>query len=114
MDESEEGVALHRLSRGAYGFTYAPHADDIPVFLKQNFQSFEVHKLPDGAEHLVGFVSAEHAGLVEQRSHNVEITLYPEPHANADRLVSLLLDEIVPSKKGPSRADGNYLGVHLP
>ena len=52
----EEGCALDRLPAGTYGWTYAP-ASESPLFSKQGFQSFEMHRAQDGTGYLVGYVT---------------------------------------------------------
>src|SRR5579871_550810 len=111
ISEAEEGYTLPQISRGAYGFTYAPGQESIPVYRKKGFQSFEVHRLPDGSHRLVGFVSPGQAEQIARGVRNIEIHLYPEPWGDADRLVHLLFGEILLSKKGPSRSDGNPLDL---
>ncbi len=114
VDESEEGRSLDRVSRGVYGFTNSPHTESVPVYRRQVFQSFEVHKLADGAQVLLGYVTPQQAEAVNRGDHHVEMSLYPEPYGEATALVTLPLDEIVPSKKGPARIDGNPIGILLP
>ena len=113
LEEASEGLSLEQIPRGTYGFTTSLGQPATPVFRKQGYQSFEVHHLPDGATHLAGFVSAAGAAQIAAGARNLEITLYPAPWGEADRLVSLPYDEIVPSRKGPARIDGNPVGVRL-
>ena len=48
-----------------YGFTYAPLTES-PVFAKDHYGSFEVHKAADGTERLIGFVSASDVARLRQ------------------------------------------------
>ncbi len=113
MREDLDGATVDDLPAGVYGFAYAPAESRIPLFHGKTFQSFEVHKLPDGSAHLVGFVAPKNLIDLEMRNRTVEVALYPEPWGEATRLASLPLDEIVPSRKGPSRSEGNYLMLRL-
>ncbi len=112
VEASEEGVAADRQPNGVYGFAYAPQEAAIPLFSKKSWHSFEIHKLPDGALHLVGYVSAADAGFIQSGEH-VEVTLFPDPWENSTQLVSVPLTRVVPSKRGPSRDGGNGLKIEL-
>jgi hypothetical protein len=113
LTEQEEGFGLAGVPQGVYGFAYAPGADEIPLFRNKTFQSFEVHKLTSGAELLIGFVTPKEAIDIEMGNKTAEIRLYPEPSAEATRLVSVNLVAIVANKKGPSRTEGNSLSLRL-
>jgi hypothetical protein len=113
VTEEEEGFGIAKVPPGVYGFSYAPSTEEIPLFCKKTFQSFEVHKLADGSEHLIGFVTPKEAIDLEMGNKAAEIRLYPEPVAEAVRLVSVNLAIVIPNKKGPARSDGNFLSLRL-
>jgi hypothetical protein len=110
---SEEGSPTRDLPGGVYGFTYAPAQDLRPAFSQHSRHSFELHKLADGSERLIGFVSPSDALAFQEGSTGIEIVLYPDPCNEARVLVSLPLDRVAPSAKGPSRSDGNALRVRI-
>jgi hypothetical protein len=112
IDGDKEGFAADHQPNGVYGFTYAPQEAAIPMFTRQSWHSFEIHKLPDGALHLVGYVTAADAGFIRSGQH-VEVTLFPDPFEDATGLVSVPMTRIVPSKRGPSRDGGNGLKIEL-
>jgi hypothetical protein len=112
VEAGEEGGAAERLPNGVYGFTYAPQEAAVPLFGKQSWHSFEIHKLADGALHLVGFVSPADSRFIESGEH-VEATVYPDPWEEATTLVSIPMTRVVPSKRGPSREGGNGLKIEL-
>ena len=112
VESSEEGFACEQLPNGVYGFTYAPQEAAIPLFSKKTWHSFEVHKLPDGSQRLVGFVSPRDAELIRGGLH-VEVTLFPDPWKDSIELVSVPMSRMVPSRRGPSREGGNGLKLEL-
>ena len=112
VEEAEEGFAADRQPNGVYGFTYAPAEAAVPLFVKKTWHSFEVHKLPDGELHLVGFVTAKEAELIRNGLHG-EVTLFPDPWEDSKELVSVPMAHAMPSKKGPSREGGNGLKIAL-
>ena len=113
LTEQEEGLGVAGIPQGVYGFAYAPSTDEIPLFQNKTFQAFEIHKLAGGADLLIGFVTPKEAIDIEMGNKTAEIRLYPEPYAEATRLVSVNLAAIVTNKKGPARTDGNYLSLRL-
>ena len=111
LESAEEGFAAERLPNGVYGFTYSP-SEAVPLFTKKTWHSFEVHKLADGTQHLVGFVTSKEAEIVNQGGQ-AEIVLFPDPWESSTELVSVPLTRAIPSKKGPSREGGNGLKLAL-
>lgn len=109
----EEGNSTLKLPGGVYGFTYAPALEEVPLFRKRLYRSFEVHKLPDGEEHVVGYVTAPEAEKIESGADYVEIKLYPEPYEDAVRLVSIPVDRMLNTRRATSRDEGNYLKLEV-
>lgn len=112
IEAADEGSAAEHQPNGVYGFTYAPQEAAIPLFTKKTWHSFEIHKHPDGALHLAGFVTAGDAAFIRSQEH-VEVTIFPDPWDDAKELVSVPMTRIVPSKRGPSREGGNGLKIEL-
>jgi hypothetical protein len=108
-----EGGALHKLPQSTYGFTYSPTAEEIPAFRKRPYQAFEVHRLHDGSEYLVGFVTAADKDKLEERASEVSLQLYPEPWKDATEIVTVDYARIAKSKRQPSRDDGNYVKIDV-
>jgi hypothetical protein len=108
----EEGIALHNLPAGVYGFSYAP-ATETPLFSRKSYHSYEVHRIADGSAFLIAFVTP--ADAERARSHKVEmdITVYPDPYAEATTLVRLPFDRILSNHYKPIRYDGNALHLRL-
>jgi hypothetical protein len=102
----EEGFAIPALPAGIYGFTYSPNFDETPLFANKRYQSFEFHKMADGAVELVGYLTAAEAERVNSGQANVEVHLYPGAWKDADRLVSLPLARLVRTKQRPARENG--------
>src|SRR5438874_12143132 len=111
LESAEEGSTAERLPNGIYGFTYSP-AEALPLFTMKTWHSFEVHKLADGTQHLVGFVTGKEAEIVRS-GKQAEIALFPDPWEDATELVSIPLTRATPSKKGPSREGGNGLKLAI-
>ena len=102
----EEGAAVANLPNGVYGFTYAPGQPEVPLFSKQNYHSFEVHKAADGTESVLGFVTQSEASDLEASKEGASFRLFPSPWENSQTLVSVPVAAIVPPKRMP-REDGN-------
>ncbi|HTS48573.1 MAG TPA: hypothetical protein VMH05_11550 [Bryobacteraceae bacterium] len=103
---AEEGSSAAHLPNGVYGFTYAPGQPEVPLFSKQGYHSFEVHKASDGTEYLVGFVTQLEASDLEASKVGAAIRLFPSPWENSQSLVRVPVAGIVSSKRMP-REDGN-------
>ena len=103
----EEGSSLPRLPKGVYGFTYSPGQDEIPVFAAKNYHSFEVHKLEDGSEHLIGYITGAEAARLEAGEPHVEILLFPDAWGESNHLVSIDLGRTIRSRRTPTREEGN-------
>ena len=106
----ESGSAAEFAPAGVYGFTYSPANEGVPLFNKQSFQIFEVHKLADESVHLIGFMTEEDATTLQSAKGPMELRLYPQPYEKAQRLVSVARDRIVRAKP-PSRENGNWIGL---
>src|SRR5277367_559002 len=61
LTPEEEGTAIAVLPSGVYGFTYAPGQPEVPLFSKNSYHSFEMHKAADGTEYVLGFVTPSEA-----------------------------------------------------
>jgi len=110
ISDPDAGSAAEFAPAGVYGFTYSPAAEGLPIFNKQHFQIFEVHKLTDESVHLIGFMTDEHAEAFRAAKTATELKLYPQPYEGAKRLVSVPRDRIMKAKP-PSREHGNWMGI---
>lgn len=106
LQPEEEGSPAAALPPGVYGFTYAPGQPEVPLFSKHNYHSFEVHKIADGTEYLIGFVTPSEASDIAAAKEGAAIRLYPEPWESSTSLVSVPAAGIHPPKRMP-REDGN-------
>lgn len=109
----EDGDAIAKLPNGIYGFTSSPGLPDTPVYGKRIYQGFEMHKRGDGSMHLLGFLSPRDAALLRAGKQFVDIQLYPEPWEQATEPASVDLNHVIPSRKGASRSNGNYLRLGM-
>jgi hypothetical protein len=107
----EEGEALAHLPGGVYGFTASPGCSAMPVFAKPSYGGFEVQKLPDGTEKLLGYMKPDDAEQYEQ-GREVEGMLYPAAYGEARQLVAIDVARIVPTTRTP-REDGNGLRLTI-
>jgi hypothetical protein len=112
LTPDEEGSAVAALPSGVYGFTYAPGQPEVPLFSKQNYHSFEVHKSADGTEYILGFVTQLEAADLNGPKEGAAIRLFPSPWENSQSLVSVRVAGIVAPKRMP-REDGNPLPFTL-
>src|SRR5579871_3009525 len=89
LSSEEEGTAIGNLSPGVYGFTCAPGFDEVPVFSRKTYHSFEVHKASDGVEYLLGFVTPQEASDLELQKQGAAIRLFPDAWENSQVPVSV-------------------------
>lgn len=111
VSEADDGTGFSHLPGGVYGFTYAP-ATETPIFQRQSYHSFEVHKLPDGSGRLIAFCTREQAALLSEKSH-FEMTVYPDPWESATEPVCIPFDRIHTSLYKPVRRDGNAIPLSI-
>lgn len=112
LTPEEEGSAVAVLPNGVYGFTYAPGQPEVPLFSRQGYHSFEVHKASDGTEYLLGFVTQLEASDLDASKEGVVILLFPSPWENSQSLVRVPVSGIVPAKRMP-REGGNPFPLTL-
>lgn len=108
----EEGHAFDRIPNGVYGFTYAP-ATETPVFLRQSYHSFEVHKLAGGAGFLLVHCRPDDVAKLKAGGGPVQVTAYPDPWQDATEPVAVPMHLIVSSLYKPVREDGNAIPLKL-
>jgi hypothetical protein len=109
----EEGFSIARLPAGVRGFTYAPGQPEVPVFANKTFHSFEVHKVADGTEYLIGFVTPSEEAALEAAEPGASINMFPDASDASPILVSVPVARILPPKRMP-REDGNPFPFSLP
>jgi hypothetical protein len=112
ISQDEEGCGFERTPNGVYGFTYAP-ATETPIFNRQSYHSFEVHKCPDGSGFLLVHCTPEDAARLNTGGGIVEVRAYPDPWNQATELVSVPLHAIVSTLYKPVRDDGNAIPLQL-
>ena len=109
--EEVEGTAAAELPGGTYGFTWAPQAE-APLFRKQGYQSFEIHKAIDGEIYLIGFITAEDSSRLASNGEDFYINLYPLPYEGAKIAVSIAKSRIL-QHRDPTRDAGNAIKLKL-
>jgi hypothetical protein len=102
----EEGSNIYVLPNGVYGFTFAPGLQEVPVYAKRPFHSFEIQRLTNGDIHTIGFVTAALAEAINGKEP-VQGLIYPDPWQDSTVLVSLPDKRLQPAKKAVTREDGN-------
>lgn len=105
--KEEEGTSIFHLKDGLFGFTYAPGLKEIPIFAKQHYHGFEIHRLTSGEVHVLGFVTPEEKLKLTGTKETVQAVLFPEPWEKSTELVSLAETRLQPAKKAVTREDGN-------
>jgi hypothetical protein len=93
-----------------YGWTCAPFTES-PLFAARIFQSFEMHKAPEGTEYVLGFVTRAESAAIESGAAGLEIKLFPEPSGETTELISLPVDRVHAKTRQPSRSGGNWIGI---
>ncbi|HUA19996.1 MAG TPA: hypothetical protein VMB25_14705 [Bryobacteraceae bacterium] len=106
LQPAEEGASVHALPAGVYGFAYAPGHEAVPLFAKESYHAFEVHKAADGVVYLIGFLTPQEAASLDGAGEGASFRLFPAPWESSQSLVSVPLARIVPPKRMP-REDGN-------
>jgi hypothetical protein len=106
LTDAEDGSGLSRLPNGVYGFTYSPGPRDFPLFQAPRAHNFEVHKLPDGATHLVGFVYPETVALLANAGGPFQVKLFPGPRDGAEALVSIPAPRVIRFHEYSTREGG--------
>lgn len=112
LRRDEEGLSVHNLPANVYGFTYAP-ATETPLFARQSYHSFEVHKTADGSAYVVAFVTPSEAERIDGRHDEVEVTIYPDPYEEATAMVTIPFERVITSLYKPVRRDGNAVPLKL-
>ena len=107
VESKEDGFDIQHLPNGIFGFTYSAGQKEMPVFGKKPVRCFEIHKLADGAVHIIGFVKPETMARIEAHKEAVEAMIYPDTFQDSTVLVSIDLEKMQPAKKALTREDGN-------
>jgi hypothetical protein len=104
VTEKEEGLHITKQPEGVFGFTGSPSSEELPLFMVPTYRCFEVHKLRGGEVTLVGYVT--------EKETTALVDLYPDPHGEATRLITVPLSRIE-VRKPPSREEGNWMRIQL-
>ena len=112
LNGSEEGQGIATLPNNVYGFSYAP-TTETPLFARKSYHSFEVQKLSDGSAYVVAFVTPTDAERLRERNVEIDVTIYPDPHEEADTMVSIPFDRVLTNLYKPVRRDGNAVPIRL-
>ncbi|HLE21471.1 MAG TPA: hypothetical protein VJB88_10175 [Vicinamibacteria bacterium] len=112
VSDEEEGIGIDRLPRGVYGFTYSPAAENFPLFRKQDLNSYEAHKLPDGNAVLLGYLTREEADRLESAEEATVLHLFPNAKGEAGTLVILPMARVVGHREYSQR-EGKGLEVRV-
>jgi hypothetical protein len=111
VEDKEEGLGVDHLPNGVYGFSYAPQ-QGTPLFGQKMFRNFEVHKLADGAVHIVGFVTEKEYTQLSLSNDPIELKLYPDPYEESVKAASVPIDRVTKHAE-PSRDNGNFLKLQI-
>lgn len=91
---ADEGTGLDRAPCGVYGFTYAPGHVNAPLFRKRSYHSYEIHKLPNGAALIIGYVPEAVAAAIGAGREGLQFRLRPEPEQDAQTLIAIPADRV--------------------
>ena len=108
----EEGRNIANQQEGVYGFTSSPNSVELPLFVDPVHRSFEIHKLTGGEIAYVGYLSEKEYESFQAGAEPGVIHLYPEPHKEAQKLVSVPMSR-VDRVKPPTRDDGNSMRMDV-
>jgi hypothetical protein len=107
LTKPEEGTDIYHLPNGVFGYTYAPGLKEVPVYSKQHYHGFEIHKLSTGEVHVVGFVTPAEKTQFESAKTAVQAVVFPDRWKESTELISLPDSRLQPAKKAVTREDGN-------
>lgn len=110
--EDEEGRNIRNQPAGVFGFTGAPATDELPLFVRPTFRCFEVQKLSSGEVSIVGYVTEKESQAFGIGTEPIMINLFPDPHGESVKLVSVPLSRI-DRRKPPTRDEGNSMMVEV-
>jgi hypothetical protein len=108
----QEGSPARALPAGTYGFTYAPFTES-PVFARRSYHSFELHRTKDGEEVVVCYVAGADEAKLQSATDDFDLTVYPDPWAEADRLVTISSRRVLNNNYKTVRLDGNALPLRV-
>ena len=104
VTDEEEGTGIDGLPAGVYGFTYSPAADNYPLFVKQEINTYESHKLPDGSALLLGYLIEEETDAFTTTKESTVIHLFPNPKDKATNLVIVPIARVQGVKEHSQRS----------
>lgn len=107
LTSQEEGTDIYHLPNGVFGFTYAPGLKEVPVYSKQHYHGFEIHRLANGEVHVVGYVTPDESTKISSSKEAAQAVVFPEPWEKSTELISLAGSRLQPAKKAVTREDGN-------
>ena len=107
ISKEEEGSDIYRLPNGVFGFSYAPGLKEVPIYSKQHYHGFEIHRLSNGEVHVVGFVTADETTQLTAAKQAVQAAIFPERWSSSTEVVSVAATRLQPAKKAVAREDGN-------
>ncbi|MDZ7638475.1 MAG: hypothetical protein U5J83_09545 [Bryobacterales bacterium] len=109
ITEGESGEPLSTVANGIYGHSFSPSfGNPVPLFYKSTFQCFELHKLPNGDQVILGCVTKQVAATLAAGEF-ATFRLFPEPYDDAVAPIVLNFKHIVRSNNRVSRDRGNYI-----
>jgi hypothetical protein len=94
VESAQEGTGVDLQPNGTYGFTYAPAAS-APMFASRKYQNFEIHKSPQGAKFVLGYVTAAEVADIAKKNP-IDIKLYPDAFQESTEMVCLDLADLHP------------------
>ncbi len=102
-----EGAPLNKMPAGFYGFTFSPASFEAPLFFRNSFLSFEVHRVGNDAL-ILGYVEPEVAAALEGAQDDVTIDMYPVAKEKSTALVAITHSRMA-NPKPPDRAHSNRM-----
>lgn len=112
VQPEEEGFGIRRLPDGVYGFSQSASSEEIPLFARPAYGAFEVHKLAGGEVAWVGYITESDYRRFEDGQEAFPMDLYPAPHGDATRLISVPASR-VDRRKPQSRDNGMPMRVEV-
>ncbi len=112
ISPEEDGRGFTKLPAGVYGFTYAP-ATETPLFAKDGYGAYEVHKLPDGDGRLIVYVTAEQAAALASCPDLLNIDVYPAPFEASIVSFALPMEWITNGVYKVVRREGNPVSLKV-
>lgn len=112
LTAAEDGTSFADLPKGVFGFTYSP-LSETPLFGKDNYHSFEVHKTAEGQGLLICWTTPQEADALRTAASKITIDVYPAQFESATEQVVIPFERAQLKNRNPLHDDGGKIAIHV-